>query len=329
MSKKSREDNQKLNQERLMIQAAKLFYQDELSMVEASKLLDISRQKFSQLLKKAKEAGIVQIKILDPEENRILELEEALKNRFGLKKVRVVEVFSDQGELVRKSVGEAGFRLLSELVKPGDKIGVAYGRTIYQLVLFARPINCPNLGIVQLMGGLSRISADIIATEIPRRLANILDAQVYYLMAPAFTKDRATRDAMLQDENVQATLREKIDIALVGIGNLSPEATLVRTEAITHEEYQELLDKKAVGDVCGIYFDVQGRIIDFPGNQRRIARSLEDLKKIPFVLGIAGGLDKTQAILGALRGKLVNALVVDRLTAEKLLELENRREVVD
>lgn len=315
-------DNKELKQERLMIQAAKLFYQDGLSMVEASELLGISRQKFSQLVKMAKETGVVQIKILDPEENRILELEEALKNRFALKKVRVVEVFSDQGELVRKSVGEAGFRLLSELVKPGDKIGIAYGRTLYQLVLFARPINCPNLGVVQLMGGLSRISVDVVATEIPRRLANILDAQVYYLMAPAFTKDQTTRDAILQDENVQATLREKIDIALVGIGNLSPEATLIRTETITQAEHQELLDKKAVGDVCGIYFDVQGRIIDFPGNQRKIARSLEDLKKIPFVVGIAGGLDKTQAILGALRGGLVNALVVDKITAERLLKLE-------
>lgn len=315
-------DNKELKQERLMIQAAKLFYQDGLSMVEASELLGISRQKFSQLVKMAKETGVVQIKILDPEENRILELEEALKNRFALKKVRVVEVFSDQGELVRKSVGEAGFRLLSELVKPGDKIGIAYGRTLYQLVLFARPINCPNLGVVQLMGGLSRISADVVATEIPRRLANILDAQVYYLMAPAFTKDQTTRDAILQDENVQATLREKIDIALVGIGNLSSEATLIRTETITQAEHQELLDKKAVGDVCGIYFDVQGRVIDFPGNQRRIARSLEDLKKIPFVVGIAGGLDKTQAILGALRGGLVNALVVDKITAERLLKLE-------
>jgi len=315
-------DNKELKQERLMIQAAKLFYQDGLSMVEASELLGISRQKFSQLVKMAKETGVVQIKILDPEENRILELEEALKNRFALKKVRVVEVFSDQGELVRKSVGEAGFRLLSELVKPGDKIGIAYGRTLYQLVLFARPINCPDLGVVQLMGGLSRISADVVATEIPRRLANILDAQVYYLMAPAFTKDQTTRDAILQDENVQATLREKIDIALVGIGNLSSEATLIRTETITQAEHQELLDKKAVGDVCGIYFDVQGRIIDFPGNQRRIARSLEDLKKIPFVVGIAGGLDKTQAILGALRGGLVNTLVVDKITAERLLKLE-------
>lgn len=315
-------DNKELKQERLMIQAAKLFYQDGLSMVEASELLGISRQKFSQLVKMAKETGVVQIKILDPEENRILELEEALKNRFALKKVRVVEVFSDQGELVRKSVGEAGFRLLSELVKPGDKIGIAYGRTLYQLVLFARPINCPNLGVVQLMGGLSRISVDVVATEIPRRLANILDAQVYYLMAPAFTKDQTTRDAILQDENVQATLREKIDIALVGIGNLSSEATLIRTETITQAEHQELLDKKAVGDVCGIYFDVQGRVIDFPGNQRRIARSLEDLKKIPFVVGIAGGLDKTQAILGALRGGLVNALVVDKITAERLLKLE-------
>lgn len=317
--------DKELKQERLMVQAAKLFYQDGLSMVEASELLNISRQKFSQLVKRAKEVGVVQIKILDPEEKRVLELEKSLKNRFSLKKVSVVEVFSNQGEIIRKSVGQAGARLLSELVKPGDKIGIAYGRTLYQLVLFAKPLNCPGLGIVQLMGGLSRISADIVATEIPRRLANILDAQVYYLMAPAFTKDRATRDAMLQDENIQATLREKIDIALVGIGNLSPEATLIRTETISQKERQELLEKGAVGDICGLYFDIQGRMVDFTGNQRRIGRSLEELKKIPFVVGIAGGPDKTQAILGALRGGLINVLVVDKITAEKLLKLEDGR----
>lgn len=317
--------DKELKQERLMVQAAKLFYQDGLSMVEASELLNISRQKFSQLVKRAKEVGVVQIKILDPEEKRVLELEKSLKNRFGLKKVSVVEVFSNQGEIIRKSVGQAGARLLSELVKPGDKIGIAYGRTLYQLVLFAKPLSCPGLGIVQLMGGLSRISADIVATEIPRRLANILDAQVYYLMAPAFTKDQATRDAMLQDENIQATLREKIDIALVGIGNLSPEATLIRTETISQKERQELLEKGAVGDICGLYFDIQGRMVDFTGNQRRIGRSLEELKKIPFVVGIAGGPDKTQAILGALRGGLINVLVVDKITAEKLLKLEDGR----
>jgi DNA-binding transcriptional regulator LsrR (DeoR family) len=50
-----------------------------------------------------------------------------------------------------------------------------------------------NLIVVQLMGGLSRISANVFATEIPKRLAEALGAQVYYLPAPAFTKDRATR----------------------------------------------------------------------------------------------------------------------------------------
>ncbi|HSV30425.1 MAG TPA: sugar-binding transcriptional regulator [Atribacteraceae bacterium] len=309
----------------LAARVGRLFYEDNLSILEIADLLGISRQRCSRILKRAKELGIVQIKILDPEQNRVRELEEFFLARFSLKRVVVVEVFSEDSELIRKSVGEAGAKLLNELLQPGFKIGVAYGRTLLHLVHYIKPRDnsFSNLGIVQLMGGLSRISANIVATEIPRRLAEALNAQVYYLPAPAFTRDRSTRNAMLTDEAILATLSERIDIALVGIGGVSPDSTLISTGAIAPEEFAELQEKRAVGDICGSYYDREGRMILFSGNDRRIAFSLDQLKEVPYVIGVVGGLEKSEAIFGALLGRLINVLVIDNLTA-KAIQLYSR-----
>lgn len=48
---------------------------------------------------------------------------------------------------------------------------------------------------------------------------------------------------------------------------------------------------------------------------------LSDLARIPKVVGVAGGLHKAEAILGALRGGYLAVLVTNELTALRLLEL--------
>src|SRR5258705_3757644 len=47
---------------------------------------------------------------------------------------------------------------------------------------------------------------------------------------------------------------------------------------------------------------------------------LEQLRKVERSVGIAGGKRKFEAIRGALRGKLINLLITDRRTAERLIE---------
>ena len=49
---------------------------------------------------------------------------------------------------------------------------------------------------------------------------------------------------------------------------------------------------------------------------------MEDLLSIPTRLAVAGGRSKAQAILGALRGRHINVLVTDSLTAALVLELD-------
>jgi DNA-binding transcriptional regulator LsrR (DeoR family) len=54
-------------------------------------------------------------------------------------------------------------------------------------------------------------------------------------------------------------------------------------------------------------------------DERVIAISLDRLRQVPRSVGVAGTPEKLDAIRGALEGRLVNVLVTDHFTAERLV----------
>ena len=88
------------------------------------------------------------------------------------------------------------------------------------------------------------------------------------------------------------------------------------------DDVRQLRDLGVVGDILGQFFDADGRVVNLPIHDRRIGIELSDLASIPKVVGVAGGLHKDEAILGALRGGFLDVLVTNELAALRLLELE-------
>jgi DNA-binding transcriptional regulator LsrR (DeoR family) len=76
-----------------------------------------------------------------------------------------------------------------------------------------------------------------------------------------------------------------------------------------------------VGDVLGNYLDVDGALIAAPHNERVICLSIEALRRIGTVIAVAREPEKTLAILGALRGGIIDVLIVDEGNARALLEI--------
>jgi len=136
---------------------------------------------------------------------------------------------------------------------------------------------------------------------------------------------RVRRDGwrvMLEDPYVQQAmgLFRSLTLALVGIGAVEPSKLLAASgNVFSPRELQSLRDRGAVGDICLRFFDAMGTPITTPLNDRVIAIELADLKRVDRVVGIAGGRRKTEAILGALRGRLINVVITDRATAERLV----------
>ena len=76
-----------------------------------------------------------------------------------------------------------------------------------------------------------------------------------------------------------------------------------------------------MGDALGTYVDARGRPVASPHRDRLIALSLEQLHAIGTVVAVASEAEKPLAILGVLRARVVDVLIVDETNAHAVLAL--------
>jgi DNA-binding transcriptional regulator LsrR (DeoR family) len=125
----------------------------------------------------------------------------------------------------------------------------------------------------------------------------------------------------MMDEHVRAAIKllPSITLAFVGIGSLNSYSISVRDETIlTRADLSEVSASGAVGDIALRFIDATGQPVNSELSKRIIGIDIELLRKIPRVIGVAGGANKIKAIRAALLGKLVDVLVTDHVTAKAL-----------
>lgn len=163
---------------------------------------------------------------------------------------------------------------------------------------------------------------EVHATQVTRRLADLLGGEATLLPAPGVVGSRNARDVLIKDRFVREALDmfPKVTLALVGIGATEPSRALASSgNVFSAQEIKLLAGKGAVGDICLRFFDAAGRPVITELNDRVISMDLDQLRAVRRVVAVAGGKRKTNAIRGALAGKLVNVLITDLATADRLL----------
>ena len=158
--------------------------------------------------------------------------------------------------------------------------------------------------------------------EITRMLAGKLQCDYQLLYAPAVLNNEAARSIFINDESLREMLEKmaSCDIAVVGIGELNEDATTCNQGYIDRERLKALREEGYIGDVCLNPYKINGEWEDYRGRSKIIGASISTLKKIPNVVAIAGGPQKVNAILGALRLGCIDVLVTDSDTARQLAQ---------
>jgi deoxyribonucleoside regulator len=160
------------------------------------------------------------------------------------------------------------------------------------------------------------------------RLATILGenlgAKTYHLPVPALVASVAVKEILLDDPSVRAGLEiaRAASAALVGIGRVAYESSIVAAEFFDRTMVDDLKAKGAVGDMVCRSFDVYGRPIVLDFDDRLISLTLDDIRKIKPVIAVGGGIVKASAVLGALRTACSDILITDEQTARKVLSLD-------
>ncbi|QUI22527.1 sugar-binding transcriptional regulator [Vallitalea pronyensis] len=312
------------NKTNLLVKVSNMYYDENLTQSEIAKALYISRSKVSRLIQEARECGIVEIIIHGPNERNTY-LEEQLKDRFGLKDVRVLLGCNIQFDQMLSGLGTLANEYVDSLLKPNTIVGISRGKTMKSVINAISPSRKIPITVVQLVGSTRSNDPSIEGTEIARQFANAYGGTYYYLFTPLFLEDENAREVLMKTGAVAETLAlsERADMILTGLGFLSQDdLSLLWNGFLEQEEIFNLRSKGAIGHICGYYYDLNGQIIDTKIHKSIIGLDINKIIHKEYVIGVAGGPSKIKSILGALRGQLINVLITDEKTALNIITMD-------
>jgi DNA-binding transcriptional regulator LsrR (DeoR family) len=308
---------------RLIYKVAKAYYEDGLTYQEIGRRFGFSRMTVARLLDQARAERIVQI-IITPPKDFNSDLERKLEAKYDLDEAVIVSPPGYDHSHVIQEIGPAVAECLLRYTQGREIMTMAWGTTLLAAVDAMPRRNWPEMTVVQMLGGLGSPEADVHGTDLARRMAEYLGAKPRLLPAPGIVSSKLVRDALLEDSQISSTLAlaARADVALVSIGKLTPTSVVLKSGILNREELAQLHQLGAVGDIEFRFFDAEGHPVEHEINDRIIGLDLCQLKRIPRVIGAAGGDHKFEAIKAVLRGKLLNVLVTDDQTARRLLDQE-------
>ena len=303
---------------RLLSKVSRLYYEQNLTQFEISERLHLSRPKVSRLLQQAQEEGVVKITVHSPS-GIYANLEDQLEKRFQLKEVVIADIANlDSQTSVSHELGVAAASYFQSTIQDKDIIGLAWGSTLSAMVNALRPIVVKDAHVVQMIGGLGMPESEVHATSIVRQLTLLLNSKLTLLNAPGIIDNVNVKDVILSANYMQEVLSlfSQINVAYVGIGSPTMDSVVMKDGAIMSQaDLNALLKKGAVGDIVLRYIDIEGQPVITELDTRVIGIPLEQLKKIPRVVGVAGGPQKHEVVWAALKGGLVDVLITDKRTA--------------
>ncbi len=308
-----------------LARVARLYYEQDMTQAQIARQLGVSRSQVSRWLAEARELGIVEIRIQGPW-SRVAELQSRLEKRFPLQEALVMDRGGRGYMQVVQALGILAAHRLSELLEGKSVLGIAWSTGVYQVVSALRTARQKGVTVVQLMGAVGSVNPLLDGPDLTRWLAQTLSGRYRYLPAPLLAGTPEAREAIVSAPAVHEALAlaEQADIALVGIGAVSPStlSSLFNARLLSEAELEDIAARGGVGDVCGYFYDLEGNILDLDLHRRLIGISWEGLCRIPVVMGVAGGRRKAPAILGALRSGVIDYLVTDSEAAARVLELD-------
>lgn len=304
---------------RLAVECARKFFLEDRSKVEIADEMGLSRFKVARLLQAARETGLVSISVNEPGAG-LAELAAQLRQRFDLADVVVVPSTGTY-----EAVGRAGAALLGRHLRPGDVMGIGWGRTVDAVVSAIPGVATPSgIDVVQLAGGLVGPRPAYDPTGVAARAAGALGGALTPLHAPAFLASASTRRALLAEPTIAAAVAafDAVTIALFGVGaiGVDPDSALVAGDSLPAGARRELSRAGATSDVACHFFDAAGRVIH-AWESRTLAIGVDALRQARLRIAVAAGQTKGQAVHSALLSGIVSALAVDVACARAITAL--------
>lgn len=307
-----------------IIRIAKKYYELGLSQEKIAEQEYISKSTVSRLLNDARDMRYISIIINYPKASKT-ELEDEINSLFDIESLCVVPSYTENLESrladTCKAFDEDFFNLLS----PDDIISISWGSTmefLTQSIINSTTTTRKKCSKVVLMNGsLAGEISSLKSSFSVKELSQFLNAKGYILPVPLILDSPAIAQAIYADSHIIHVIEyaRQSEIALFSVGAIHEDSILKRRGAYTEEEYQQIVQLGAIGDINGRCYDIRGNEVGKELSNRMIALTIDEIKRKKHRICVAVGENKALAIIGALNGGIINHLYTDEITAKEIV----------
>ncbi len=304
--------------QRLRLRAAWMYHVEEMTQGAIAEALGIGRVTVVRLLSDALALHEVRIS-LSRDIADLTRLERGLEKRFGLQEAVVAPLSSPSADPTL-AIGAATGRMLSDLLRPGMRIGVGWGKTLIAALnaIDERPL--AGLSVVSMLGGIAKV-LQYNPADFAWQLSRLLQADCFLIPAPAVVDSPETKRALVERCGLGEIfdLGRALDVVVMSVGGMGPDNTSFHFGYFSDADRRSLQAAGAVGDLLYRFFDIEGAVLDHPVNERIMAMPVADMLEAPVRILTSGGPGKVEAMLGGIRLARPTVLITDEVTAAGLL----------
>ncbi len=307
--------------ESIVIEAAWMYYHEGHNQTEIASQLGVSRATVVNYLQEAKERGFIRIS-LAPSAFTTHRLAIELREKFNLTAAYILpdETGDEENRFLRVARGAAEW--LPSLLQPGDRLGVSWGRTVFEVAEALEQTRTTDVTVSQLVGSMATpygFTAEICSAHLAQRLG----AKCINLHAPAVLSDPELADRL----RAEPIIRDQIDAlshcnkAIFAAGSCNHQSHIVGSGVASHADLDWYVGQGATGVLCGRFIDEQGRSVPGDLDDRMIGVELDKLLNLDMGMLVSDGADKALPMVSAIAGGYVTHLVTSATTAKEMLRL--------
>lgn len=286
----------------------------EFDQLRAQGLIHVSRE--GAEITETGQHTLVSLKVLVDEWSGRHEKESKLKRLFGIQEVHIVAGNSDESEQSQTLLADEAARWIYSHLNSHMITAVTGGTTIAKIAdHLPQTTKFKQLQFIAARGGIGK-DVQLQANTIAALFAEKLSGSYKTLYIPDRLSE-SSYDAMKQEPFVQEMmdLYEQMSILVHGIGDASEMA---RRRSSSSEELRYLQQHEAVSEAFGYYFNSTGQVVH---RIRTIGVQLEQLEQTPYIVAVAGGAQKAQALESYFQqAPKQTVLITDEGAADQLIQ---------
>ncbi|WP_129044689.1 sugar-binding transcriptional regulator [Companilactobacillus metriopterae] len=247
-------------------------------------------------------------------------LERQLSQKLGIERCIILPGNSDRQSRVVDSFGRRLNQLLGALLPAGDSIiSVTGGSTMAQVAQNLSPDLSKNRDLLFLpaRGGVGE-SMQIQANNVCAEMAEKSHGHYRSLYLPEDISENSFES--LQNESSIKSILDLIYKSDVVVHSIGTAAVMAKRRNLPSKDADEIVTKKAVAEAFGHFYDHNGKLVY---KVPRIGLHIRDLDNIPYVIAIAGGESKAEAIQAYMKNAPSHTQLITDEGASKLILRDN------